>query len=133
MSIHTLSVSQYKELHTQRQRAEVLWFLLTTLKYFKFYAADKTRSAVFPPFAKTPEVFCVAEVVCTAFGKMATVGGGVILDFSRNNHLKCVESGTINTLSRKRKGCFGWIRFLKPKKTTTMQTDNYKYRIFLTA
>ena len=57
-------MSQSKELHTQWQRAEVLWFLLTTLKNFKFYVADMTKSAVFPPLAMS-EVFCVAEVACT--------------------------------------------------------------------
>ena len=74
--------SQCKELNTQRRRAEVLWFLLTTLKNFKIYIADKTKSAFFPPLAKMSEVFCVAEVVKSVFGKMATVRGGVILNVS---------------------------------------------------
>ena len=103
-----------------------MWFLLTTLKIFKFYVAVKTKSTFFPPLVKTSEVFCVAEVVCTVFGKMAALYSDVIVDCSRNNNLKYVEIETINSRSRKRKGCFGWIRFLKRKKASTMQTDNFK-------
>ena len=119
-------MSQSKELHTQRWRAEVLWFLLSTLKNFKFYVAEKAKSSVFPPLVKTSEEYCVAEVVCTVFGKMAAVCSDVIVDCSRNNHLKYVEIETIKSRSRKRKGCFGWIRFLKRKKASTMQADNFK-------
>jgi len=121
-----INVSKSKELHTQRWRAEVLWFLMTTLKNFKFYVVVKTKSTVFPPLVKTSEVYCVAEVVCAVFGKMAALCSGVIVDCSRNNHLKYVEIETINSRSRKRKGCFGWIRFLKRKKAITMQADNLK-------
>ena len=58
---------------------------------------------------------------------MAAVCGGVILDVSRNNHRTSVKSKTFNTSSRKKKGCFGWLRFWKRKKASTMQTQ-YKIR-----
>ena len=67
---------------------------------------------------------------------MATVRGGVILEVFRNNRLKLLESETINTPNHKEKGCFdffGWISFPKRKKASTMQTDNMKYGILLTA
>jgi hypothetical protein len=70
-------------------------------------------------------VFCLAEVVNPVFGKMAGASGVVILDVCQNNYLKCAENETIKTASCKRKGCFGcfgWIRFLKRKKVSTMQT-----------
>lgn len=109
-------------------------------KKFKFCVIDKSiynsttqKSAVFPPLAKTSEVFCVAEVVYGVFANMATASGAVMVDGSRNKYMKCVESTTINTPSRKRKGCFGWIRFLIRKKVSTMGTNNMKYGILLTA
>ena len=79
--------------------------------------------------------FCVAEVVRIVFCKMAKGSGAVIVDGSRNECFKCVKSETINIPNRKRKGCFGcfgWIRFPKRKKVSTMHTNNMKYGILLT-
>ena len=73
---------------------------LTTLENFNFFVIATAKSAVFPLLVKTSEVFCVADVVCSVFGKMAAVLFCVFVDFSRNNHLNCVESETINTPSR---------------------------------
>ena len=58
--------------------------------------------------------------------KMAAVCGGVILEVSPNNHRTSVKSKTFNTSSRKKKGCFGWLRFWKRKKVSTIQTHNIK-------
>jgi hypothetical protein len=46
---------------------------------------------------------------------MAAASSAVIVDVSRNKCVKSAESETINTPSRRRKGCFGWLRFLKRK------------------
>jgi hypothetical protein len=57
-------------------------------------------------------------------------------DISAKINLKFVESEMINTPKHKRKGCFGsfsWIRFWKRKKVSTIQTNNIKYGILLTA
>ena len=103
------------------------------IKKFQVLCSRKDEEHSYPPLEKTSEVFCVAEVVCTVFGKMSAVCSDVMVDCSLNNHLKYVEIETIKSRSRKRKGCFGWIRFLKRKKASTMQADNLKSRILLTA
>jgi len=64
---------------------------------------------------------------------MGATSNAELSDASRNNYFASVESQTINSPSRKRKGCFGWVRLLKRKKVSTMQTNNTKYGILLTA